>query len=166
MATDARRYWESVTDGGCAAHLVCEGFLHTAVLNTYFAPAAWLLTNVSLLLDQAAAAGQVFELAGAIRGALAAPVPWAAGLPKPEDARAVAALKEALQKCQVPGDVPALLNAMDDLVQIDVVERLRALRQAVAQQPDLLPHGGRGTEEELYYASLPPGGDERDNLFV
>jgi hypothetical protein len=169
MTANPHRYWELVTDGGAASHLVCEGFLYVPLLRTYYAPAAWLLADAFLLVEQCVHTNETYALCVALCDALeAGNIPWAAGLPKPEDAQALASLLAALRACEVPGDVPAFLAAFDALVKEAVSGRLRRLREAAPWEDDqvLLPYGGRGTPEELYYASLPEdGGDEREDLF-
>lgn len=157
-------YWELVNDGEAAAHLVCQGFRHLEVLRGYYAPAAWLLTDLYLLFERLRDTApndrrfgqQAHEAARKLQPVLApAQIPWAAGLPKPEDAEALTKLRAALARFSVPGDAPAFMRALDGLAKGQVAARMRALRESFPKDLHLLPNGGRGTEDELYYAALP-----------
>jgi hypothetical protein len=175
MMCDARRYWTLVSDASTAAHLMCSAFLYVPLLNTFYSPAAWLLADTHLLLEECGAKApterkallRTFETCRALQGIVdPAAIRWAAGLPKAEDKEAVAALHAALLQCKELGDVPRFMTAFDALIATHCVRRMRQLREARPRQLELLPNGGGGTREQLRDASLPVGGDERDLAFT
>jgi hypothetical protein len=174
MLNDARRYWTLVSDASTAAHLECSAFLHVPLLNSFYSPAAWLLADTHLLLEECGARApterkallRTFETCRALQAIVdPAAIRWAAGLPKPEDKEAVAALHAALLQCKELGDVTRYMSAFDALMATHCVRRMRQLRKARPRELQLLPNGGSGTREQLYYASLPVGGDERELAF-